>query len=468
MSATPLNVKARLGAMMFLQFAINAMWVVPLVNCLIAKGYGDIKATGSDAISLMINWVSWIGWEYTPSCWAAIVSPLFVGMIADRFFSSEKVMAVLNIVGGGLLFLAAMVVVGPDGKPQPWLFFWVMLAHCLCYMPTWSLTYSITFAHLKDQAREFPVIRTMSTLGWVAGSLISLGPVFGIAKIEETSWPLTLAGVLCVATGIYNFFLPHTPPPAAGKKATIGQLLGFDALGLLKDRNFAVFMATSALILVPACFFWTYFNRYLDEISMPFPQLVQSLSQVGEVVVTLLLAFFLLRMNVKTLVSIGLAAWALRYLAFYFGIGPSMAWAANAPAATSHWTAHTAMFFVSTQWPNFLGLLLHGFAFAFVFTVGAAYVDRKAPKELKASAQGLLAFVTYGLGQLAGTLLGGKMLSAYALRNAAGEAVKDAAGSDMHNWAPYWLWPAAISAVIAVLFSVAFCDKTRLRPEASG
>ena len=150
--------------------------------------------------------------------------------------------------------------------------------HCLCYMPTWSLTYSITFAHLQDPAREFPIIRTMSVLGWIAASLIS--PIgfyaFGIDKIEETTWPLKIAAALCIFTGIYNLFLPRTPPPAAGKKVTIGELLGLNALGLLKDPNFTVFMAASLLIMIPGCFYWNYYNDFLVDIKMPFPQLVQS------------------------------------------------------------------------------------------------------------------------------------------------------------------------------------------------
>ena len=297
--------------MMFLQYAINSMWVVPLVSCLDKVGYGNIEIGQTGTVSKLISWVGWIGWEYTPLAWAAIISPLFVGMIADRFFASEKVMAVLNVLGGVFLYLAATVVVGADGKPQPWMFFWLLLVHCLCYMPTWSLTYSITFAHLQDPAKEFPIVRVMSVLGWIAASLIS--PIgfyaFGIDKIEETVWPLKIAAVLCIGTGIYNLFLPHTPPPAAGKKVTVAALLGLNALGLLKDLNFAVFMAASLLIMVPGCFYWNYYNGFLDETKMPFPQLVQSIAQASELIVTTFLSFFMLRMRFKSMVFLGLLAW---------------------------------------------------------------------------------------------------------------------------------------------------------------
>ena len=365
MSATPVRTKVHLGAMMFLQYAINSMWVVPLVTCLDKVGYGNIEIGQTGAVSRLISWVGWIGWEYTPLAWAAIISPLFVGMIADRFFASEKVMAVLNVLGGIFLFLAALAVVGPDGKPQPWLLFWLLLMHCLCYMPTWSLTYSITFAHLQDPAREFPIIRTMSVLGWIAASLIS--PIgfyaFGIDKIEETTWPLKIAAALCIFTGIYNLFLPRTPPPAAGKKVTIGELLGLNALGLLKDPNFTVFMAASLLIMIPGCFYWNYYNDFLVDIKMPFPQLVQSLAQASELIVTMCLPIFLLRMRFKSMVCLGLLAWCARYLCFACGVFPAY------------------------QWTNFVALAMHGVAFAFIFTIGAAYVDKKAPKQLQASAR---------------------------------------------------------------------------------
>ncbi len=437
MSATPVRTKVHLGAMMFLQYAINSMWVVPLVSCLDKRGYGNIESGQTGEVSRLVSWVGgWIGWEYTPLAWAAIISPLFVGMIADRFFASEKVMAALNVLGGIFLFLAAAVVVGADGKPQPWPLFWLLLAHCLCYMPTWSLTYSITFAHLQDPAKEFPVIRTMSVLGWIAASLISpIGfYVFGVDKIEETVWPLKIAAALCIGTGIYNLFLPHTPPPAAGKKVTIGELLGLNALGLLKDRNFAAFMAASLLIMIPGCFYWTYYNDFLNEIQMPFPQFVQSIAQASELIVTMCLPFFLFRMKFKSMVCLGLLAWCLRYLCFACGVFPAY------------------------QWTNFIALAMHGFAFAFIFTIGAAYVDKKAPKQVQASAQGLFALVTFGVGQLVGTLLGGKMLLDFTRKE--GDRVVG------HQWIPYWLWPALMSGVILVFFLVAFCERIDLRPEA--
>ena len=220
--------------------------------------------------------------------------------------------------------------------------------------------------------------------------------------------------------------------------------MGLNALGLLKDRNFAVFMAAAALIMVPACFYWNYYNDFLVEIKMPFPQLVQSIAQASELIITMFLSFFLLRLRFKSMVLIGLAAWTGRYLLFACGVFPAYAWT------------------------NYIALALHGFAFAFIFAIGAMYVDKKAPKQLQASAQGLFALATYGLGSLAGTLAGGKMIDVCAIRDEAGKIIKDAAGAELHNWLPYWLWPALVSAVITALFFVALREKIDLRPESEG
>ena len=428
--------RCTLAPMTFLQYAINSMWVVPLVSCLDKAGYGNVEIGQAGAVSKLIGWVGWIGWEYTPLAWAAIISPLVVGMIADRFFASEKVMAVLNVLAGGFLYLAATAVVGPDGRPQPWLFFWLLLAHCLCYMPTWSLTYSITFAHLQEPAKEFPVIRVLSILGWIAASLISpIGYyVFGIDKIEETVWPLKIAALLGVGAGVYDLFLPHTPPPAAGKKGSAGELAGpRTALGLLKDPGFAAFLAASMLIMIPACFYWNYYNDFLVEIKMPFPQLVQSVAQASELIVTMFLSFFLLRMRFKSMVFLGLAAWCLRYLLFACGAFP--AW----------------------RWTNFVALALHGIAFAMVFTIGAVDVDRKAPEARAGQRLGIVGAGDFRFGAIGRDAAGRqtvRLLCRQRRRRIVGR-----------HWVPYWLWPALMSGLVAGLFWVAFREKIELRPK---
>jgi len=410
MPATPLHVKIHLGTMMFLQFAINGIWTIPLVTYLKEVHYSDPQ----------------VALAYTTLAWAAIVAPLFVGMIADRFFAAEKVLAVLNLAGGVLLYLATLVVVAPDGAPRPVLFFWVLLAHCVCYMPTWPLTNSVALAHVRDAGKEFPMIRVMGTIGWIAVSAISLIASRYEWNIEKTVWPLWIGAGLAIVTGIYDFFLPHTPPQAAGKKVTVGQVLGLDAVGLLRDRNLAALMACSFLIMIPASFYWTFCDDFLNEIKMTAVQFKMSIGQMSEMLFMFFLPFFLARLSLKLVVSIGLLAWAGRYLLFAFGN------------------------LEGSAWMLYLGLILHGACFAFVFVTGPMYTDRRAPKQLQASAQGLLALVTFGLGSLVGTCLAGQFLDHY--QNPV---------SKIHDWRSIWLWPALMAAVTAAIFFTLFSDKDR-------
>jgi nucleoside transporter len=417
MPATPLRAKIHLCAMTFLQFAILGVWSVPLVTYLQKAGYTAPQ----------------IALAYTTLAWAAILAPLLVGMVADRFFASERILAVLNLLGGVLLGLAALAATAPDGTPRPVLFFWVLLAHCTCYMPTWSLTSSISLAHVADATREFPVIRVMGSLGWIAVSAVSLFSSFYGWAIEETAWPLWVGAGLCLVAGVYNFFLPHTPPPAAGKKVTLGDVLGRKALGLLLDRNFAVLVACSCLIMVPASFFWTFAADCFDEKHMAAVQFKMSICQMSDLVFMGFLSFFLHRLGMKTVFLIGLLAWVARYVLLAYGN------------------------MESSLWMYYLALMVHGMCFAFLFVVGPMYADRKAPKDLQASAQGLLTLLTFGLGQLVGTYLSGEFVDFYAVKNAAGEVT--------HDWQPIWLWAAAMSAVIAAAFFWLFRDKVGLRAE---
>lgn len=411
MPKTPLHVKLHLGTMMFLQYAINGIWSIPLVSYLKAVHYNDPQ----------------VALAYTTLPWAAIIAPLFVGMIADRFFAAEKVLAALNVLGGVLLYLATRVVVGPDGSPQPVVFFWVLLGHCICYMPTWSLTASVALAHVRDADREFPLIRVMGTIGWIAVSAVSLIAAFYDWNIEKTVWPLWIGAGLAIVTGIYNLFLPHTPPQGAGKKVAVAELLGLDAIGLLRNRNLAVLMLCSFLIMIPASFYWTFCDDFLNEIHMQAVQFQMSIGQVSEMLFVFFLPFFLARLGMKAVVTIGLLAWTCRYLLFAFG---------NMQGSI---------------WMLYLGLIVHGACFAFVFVTGPMYTDRKAPKRLQASAQGLLTLVTFGLGSLLGTYLSGQFLDHYQLAESLGES--------MHDWQPIWLWPALMSAVTAVVFFTLFSAK---------
>jgi nucleoside transporter len=418
MPATPLHVKIHLGIMMFLQFAINGIWTIPLVTYLKEVHYSDPQ----------------VALAYTTLPWAAIVAPLFVGMIADRFFAAEKVLAVLNLLGGVLLYLATLAVTAADGSPRPVAFFWVLLGHCVCYMPTWSLTSSVALAHVRDASREFPLIRVMGTIGWIVVSAISLVASCYEWNIEKTVWPLSIGAGLAIVTGIYDFFLPHTPPQAAGKKVTVSEVLGLDAVGLLRNRNLAALMACSFLIMIPASFYWTFCDDFLNEIKMTAVQFKMSIGQMSEMIFMFFLPFFLARLSLKLVLSIGLLAWVGRYLLFAFGNMEGSAWML------------------------YLGLIVHGACFAFVFVTGPIYTDRRAPKQLQASAQGLLTLITFGLGSLLGTYLAGQFLDHY--------HYLDPGGKILHDWRPFWLWPAAMAAVTAIVFFMLFSDKDDTLPDA--
>ena len=230
-------------------------------------------------------------------------------------------------------------------------------------MPTWALTSSVALAHVRDASREFPSIRVMGTIGWIAVSAISLVTSCYEWNIEKTVWPLWIGAGLAIVTGIYDLFLPHTPPPAAGKKVTVSEVLGLDAIGLLRDRNLAVLMACSFLIMIPASFYWTFCDGFLNEIQMTAVQFKMSIGQMSEMIFMFFLPFFLARMSLKLVLSIGLLAWVGRFLLFAFGNMEGSAWML------------------------YLGLILHGACFAFVFVTGPMYTDRRAPKRLQASAR---------------------------------------------------------------------------------
>jgi nucleoside transporter len=414
----PWNYKVRLGVMMFLQFAIFGMWVNPLVNFLRASGYE------SGEIALV----------YSTSGWAAIFTPFFVGLIADRFFASEKILGVLNLLGGALLYLSTLVVVSPAGAKQPWLLFIVMLAHCVCYMPTWSLTSSIALYHAKDVSREFPPIRVMGTIGWIAVSAISLISLRYELEIEKTVWPLWIGSGLAIVTGLYNFFLPHTPPRPPEKYRHLSDILGGKALRLLKEPNFLLFVACSFLIMLPGRFYWIFGNEYLREVGIPAPQFKQSIGQMSELVFMVVLPLCLRRYGVKVVLLTGILAWLARYLLFAF-------------ADADH-----------RLWMIYLGIALHGICFAFFFVAGQLYVDRKAPKEAQASAQGLIALVTWGIGDVVGSFVAGAVVDMHKLTD-------EATGAVSHAWHQLWLWPAAMVAAIAVLF-LFFREDAPLREQA--
>jgi nucleoside transporter len=438
-------IRTRLSVMMFLQYFVWGAWFVTLSTYLLNAANSDGDRVFSD---------SFVGDAYGTAAIAAMIAPFFVGMIADRFFSTERLLCVLHLAGGAMLYFL-------PAADSPGLFYGLLIAYFLAYMPTLALTNSISFHHLDDPARQFPGIRVLGTIGWIVaglivGSLFVAGDRIGLfferplglpftfqlgdqlgqdARVEPTTIPMRIAAGAQLLLGLYCLILPHTPPtdPAPGKAGrrvpaaggrTVRDVLGLDALALMKERSFAVFIVGSLLICIPLQFYYTFTNGFLNEIGVTNAAGKQTYGQMSEIVFMVLMPLFFTRLGVKWMLLVGMAAWTLRYVLFAFGnAGDGM-------------------------WMLYVGILLHGICYDFFFVTGQIYVDNKAPVSVRAAAQGFLTFVTLGLGLFIGSIVSGRVVNAYATPDA----------SVGHDWAKIWLVPAAMAGVVMVLFALLFHD----------
>lgn len=395
-------INLRLSIMMFLQFFIWGGWFVTLGTYLA----NTLAASGGQ-----------IGMAFSTQSWGAIIAPFVVGLIADRFFNAERILGVLHIVGAILMYFMYQA----DNFVA---FYPYVLGYMVVYMPTLALVNAVAFGQMQDPSKEFGKIRVWGTIGWiVAGLMISY--VFSwdsaVAIADgQLRYTFLLCAVASLLLGVFSFSLPNTPPKAVGQKTGIRELLGLDALVLLKDKNFLVFFLSSVLICIPLAFYYQNANPFLTEIGVENATGKMTLGQVSEVLFMLALPIFLNRFGLKVTLLIGMAAWVLRYVLFAYG---------NAD---------------ETLYMLIVGIALHGICYDFFFVSGQIYTDAKAGESAKSAAQGLITLATYGVGMLVGFAVAGMITDRYTTE------------ASVHEWQQIWLFPAAFAAVVFLIFLFMF------------
>jgi nucleoside transporter len=389
----------QLSGMMFLEFFVWGAWYVTVGNYMSRIGMSDV-----------------IYWAYTVGPIGAIISPFFLGMVADRFFSTERVLGGLHLVGGVAMLLAPFAA---EAGAAGW-FVFLLLLHMICYMPTIGLANALAFHHMTEQEKYFPIVRVFGTIGWiVAGVLVS-----AVLGADETALPLRIAGIAGIVMGVYSFTLPHTPP-SAKKQVSFRQILGLDALAQLKSPSFLVFIVSSFLICIPLSAYYAYAPVFVNVSGISNPGFKMSFGQMSEALFILVMPFFFRYLGIKWMLVVGMLSWVLRYILF----------ALAAPA--------------SIFWMIMGGIILHGLCYDFFFVAGQIYVDKISTREIRGQAQGFLVLMTYGVGMFIGAQIAGW------LHNGVVTATDSAAFA---QWQTFWVIPAVLAAIIMIVFGIFFKD----------
>ncbi|MBN8720319.1 MAG: nucleoside permease [Sediminibacterium magnilacihabitans] len=384
-----------LAIMMFFEYFIWGAWYVTMGTYM-----GEhLHASGFQ-----------IGAAYSALAIATMISPFFVGLIADRFFAAQRIMGVLHLVGGALLFLATKI----ENNDA---FYWIILAYSLLYMPTIALSNNVAFTQMNNPGKQFPWIRVFGTLGWIVAGLF-----IGKLGIEKTSSTFYMAAAVSAGLGLFSFVLPHTPPKAASDNVTASKALGAAAFVLFRNRPYLIFFIAAILVCIPLSFYYGFANPFLNDIGFSNAAGKMTLGQVSEAVFILAIPFLFNRIGVKKMILLGMTAWILRYLCFAYGNIDTGAWMLYA------------------------GIILHGVCYDFFFVTGYMYTEKKAGEKIKNAAQGLFTFATYGLGMFIGTGFSGYIVD----RHKNGE---------LHNWQQIWFVPAYIAMGVLLYFILFFKEK---------
>ncbi|RBQ03750.1 nucleoside permease [Pedobacter miscanthi] len=404
--------RVKLSAMMFLEFFIWGAWFVTLGAFLNT----NLKATNSE-----------IGSVFSTQSWGAIIAPFIIGLIADRYFNAEKILGILHIIGAILMYQMY-------NAPDVSVFYPYVLVYMILFMPTLALVNSVSFNQMKDAEKEFANIRVFGTIGWIiAGLLISFafhwdspeGIQAGMLKST-----FLMAGIASLVLGLFSFTLPATPPKVAkGEKIKIGDILGLDALRLLKDKNFAVFFISSILICIPLAFYYQNAGLFLADIKVSNPTGKMAIGQVSEALFLLAIPVFFSKYGFKKTIIVGMLAWAVRYVLFAYGNAGSL------------------------SFMLIIGIALHGVCYDFFFVSGQIYTNSKAGEKFKSAAQGIITLATYGVGMLIGFKVAGLITDMYKT-------------GEVTDWKMVWIIPAGIAAAVFLLFALLFNDKTKSEIEA--
>ena len=398
-----IQIRTRLSLMMFLEFFIWGGWFVTLGTYLA----NNLNATGAQ--SAMV---------FATQSWGAIVAPFIIGLVADRFFNAEKILGILHLAGAVLMYLLFKA----DSFEA---FYPYVLAYMVAFMPTLALVNSVSFNQMKDPSRDFSSIRVWGTVGWIVAGL-AISYIFewdslSAIKMGFLQNTFLITAIASAVLGAYSFTLPATPPRvSSGKKTSVSQMLGLDALKLLANKNFLVFFVASVLICIPLAFYYQNANPFFSEIGMANPTGKMTIGQASEVGFMLLLPVFFKRFGIKVTLIAAMLAWAVRYIFFAYG------------------NAGELSFMLIT------GIALHGVCYDFFFVSGQIYTNSKAGEHQKSAAQGLITLATYGVGMLVGFWVAGVITDSYSNIQHG------------HNWQSIWLFPAGFALAVMVLFAIFF------------